>query len=86
MSLVRNDSIYVRWRTRRRLKWIAKAASTSATTITADEVADRLLNEVIEQKYPRIGELEKQMEETEDRILEQLAETPNAERPTPNVE
>lgn len=81
MSLPRNDSIYVKWQTRRRLKWIAKITGTrpglpAAEGVTADEVADRLLNEIIEQKYPNIDELERELEHAEKELLAKLVSPP----------
>jgi hypothetical protein len=79
VSLVRNDSIYVAWQTRRRLKWIAKAENkaqgvVTAAGATADEVADRLLNEIMDQRYPQLAEWEKKILATEDEIVRSIAD------------
>ena len=69
MTHFRDYSVYVQGKTQRRLRWIVAALG---NTITADEYADTLLNEVIEQRYPSIIEAEKQFASAEQCFVESV--------------
>jgi Mg2+ and Co2+ transporter CorA len=88
MSLLRNDSIFVNWRTRRRLKWLAKARNAARidfiegngenggrkSEVTADWIADQLLNKIIEQEHPEIVQLEKNLDDREAEVIGRITE------------
>jgi hypothetical protein len=71
----RSHEIYISRKTSRRLRWItqiARQTDPGQPTITRDEIADRLLNEKIEQEYPNIVELEKEYNKSEIELIEKL--------------
>lgn len=67
-SAFRSSYLYVQRRTRRRLHLIAGVGSGK----TADEVADNLLNEIIESKYPSVIRAEKEIAKLENALAEEL--------------
>lgn len=78
----RSAQIYVQGQTRYRLNLLARVmhgkpgtilpAGAHPNPITADELADQLLNEAIFSKYPVLGELEKQIKVLEDAAAEAI--------------
>ena len=76
--MIRKTEIYIQPKTRQRLKWIAALENDAAggphNLITRDEVADRLLNERIEELYPNIAKLEKRFKALEDQMIVELAQ------------
>jgi uncharacterized protein (DUF111 family) len=88
VSLIRNDSIFVNWRTRRRLKWLAKAKNVARldftegdvenggrkSETTADWIADQLLNKIIEQEHPEIVQLENNLDDREAEVIGRITE------------
>ena len=72
-SGVRSSYIYVQPKTRRRLHLLASA--THATT--PDEIADNLLNEIIESKYPAVLKVEKEIRKIESDLAGLLAKGTN---------
>lgn len=71
----RTSEIYVQRRTRRRLHM-------AAVGCTADELADRIINEHIEAKYPKIVAAEKQIAKIERDLAKQLGQTNGNETTT----
>lgn len=75
---LRASEVYVQPKTKRRLYWIATlerqhgVSDDPATNVTTDQIADRLLNERIEQLYPNIADLERQLEHTEAELIAKL--------------
>lgn len=78
----RSSQIYIRAQTRRRLHWLAHALSDekpgSSTSeppkiLTADELADRIINETIQAKYPQVLKIEKEIKKIEDDLRKLLA-------------
>lgn len=80
----RGAQIYIQSQTRYRLNLLARVMQGKPGTIlptgvhpnqvTADELADQLLNEAIFAKYPVLGELEKQIKVLEDKAAETIRE------------
>jgi hypothetical protein len=75
MSAFRGAQIYIQGQTRHRLNLLARimppvlrGPGAESTPMSADELADSLLNETILTKYPVLGKLE-----TEIRALEEKA-------------
>lgn len=67
MSQFRDASIYVSFKTLRRLRWVTKAISRNLPApLVADEFADRLLNEVLTERYPTLLQHEKRIAEAEE--------------------
>ncbi len=66
MSQFRAASIYISSATRRSLKMIARGEGVEKTV---DEVADRLLSSVINERYPALVTLQKKIEELEKETL-----------------
>jgi hypothetical protein len=82
---IRSKEIYVAPRTKKRLYWIrqlvnpepgavipVKAGEIMPHLATTDEIADSLLNEIIEQKYPNIKILEKRLDALEGQLITEL--------------
>jgi aconitase B len=80
---LRSKEIYVSGKTKQRLFWIlqternnnaGKIVNTQAETITMtiDSIADRLLNEIIETKYPNMKTLEKRLDALENQLVNEL--------------
>jgi HEPN domain-containing protein len=67
MSQFRASQIYISANTRRLLRSVAKAESADTTV---DEVGDRLLSEYITERYPGLVTLQKEVEQTEEKMLE----------------
>lgn len=73
MSQFRDASIYVSFKTLRRLRWVSKAISrTLPAPLVADEFADRLLNEVLFERYPSLLEYEKTVAKHEEEFAATL--------------
>lgn len=78
----RDRQIYVSKQTKTRLFWIREVEQDTAAEgkiITTDEIADRLLNEIIEAKYPNMKTLEKRLNTLEDQLVSELL-TPTVEK------
>ena len=67
----RTVSIYVRSDTRQRCHWLA--GSEHGMGMTADEVADNILNEWIEKNYPAVIKLEKEINRLKEGLRDELA-------------
>lgn len=65
----RDDQLYVRGKTKRRLRWIKNATQTLEPE---DEIADRYINERIEQEFPTILEAEAAFSKAETQFIESL--------------
>ncbi len=74
----RSDSIYISPKTKRRLRWLRQLEKSEARIVTSDEIAERLINEKIEQDFPNIAILEKRMNALEDQLLFELLDKPVA--------
>jgi len=83
----RQGEVYVQLKTKQRLRWIREllnkdrrsqdeARGIVTMPITQDEIADRLLNERIEQLYPNIGALERELEHAEAELIAKLVSPP----------
>ena len=75
MTTFRGAEIYVQGRTKQRLRWLAKALAPTipgAPALTADQLADQFLNELIEERFPAIKEVETAYNEAEKRLQEAL--------------
>jgi hypothetical protein len=75
----RGAQIYVQGQTRHRLTLLARVVppvprgpGIEATAITADELADSLLNEAMLTKYPALGQLEAQIRTLEESAAEAI--------------
>jgi len=88
MSL-RSDGIYIQPKTRTRLFHILEIEKdktrdelvTGATArITIDEIADRMLNERIEEVYPNIKSLEKKLDALTNQFRSELANPTSEEK------
>lgn len=74
----RDASIYVSFKTLRRLRWVAKAVAASTPNPfphmltrplpapTVDEFVDKLINEVLIERYPTLLQHEKRIAEAEE--------------------
>jgi hypothetical protein len=69
MSQFRASSIYISSATRRSLKMIARGEGVEKT---ADEVGDRLLSEVIAERYPGLVNLQKEIDALENDMIEKI--------------
>jgi len=68
--MIRNDSVYVSRDTRRMLRMIAKSKDSPGLPVTADQVADELLQDCIRAKYPALVEADKEYKALEKRMIE----------------
>jgi hypothetical protein len=75
----RGATIYVQGQTRHRLTLLARVVpavprgpGVESTQMTADELADSLLNEAMLTKFPQLGPLEKQIKLLEDAAAESI--------------
>ncbi len=91
MSLFRDKSLAISGKTLRRLHWIKEAelqragGSAEGKILTSDEIADRMLNEAIEQRYPQLLDAEKRVEAAEVELKKALLLEPaflSSEPPT----
>jgi hypothetical protein len=69
MSQFRGSQIYVSRTTRRMLSVIARAEGVDET---ADAVGERLLSETVENRYPALVALQKEIEVIESRMVEAI--------------
>jgi hypothetical protein len=76
--MFREGTIYVNTRTLRRLKWIRMTNPEPAEKLTLDEMADTMLNEMIEAKYPNVLKAEEMFKTS----LKDIAEVLKNERQT----
>jgi Mg2+ and Co2+ transporter CorA len=94
MSLIREDSVHISRKLRKRLWLIARAtapvpepnargAEGGSRKVTADEVAEKLLTEVIEQRFPQIAECEKAIEAAEENFRKAVVAAGEAAAPAP---
>jgi hypothetical protein len=104
VNLYREGTIYVQKRTLKRLKWIRQAGGAEGISVTdhnkytgelynrgmtLDEMADKLLNEYLEQKYPGLIPAEKLYNKAEDQAIETIKTTvaePRAREKIPSVD
>jgi hypothetical protein len=74
----REKSIYLSDKLLKRLSWLKKVQKTELdprgfpNILTMDALAERLLNEKIEQDYPDIKDLEKRMKALEEQMILEL--------------
>jgi CRISPR/Cas system-associated endoribonuclease Cas2 len=64
----RSDELYINGKTKRRLRWVANAVWKGQ--ITPDELADKLLNEVIEERWAQIKDAEQALAQAEQAFAE----------------
>ncbi len=74
----RPGEIYISLKTKRRLRWITQIEKErdQIENLTQDQVADRLLNEKIEQEYPNIADLEREFDHAEAELIAKLEAPP----------
>lgn len=65
----RGAEIYIESHTKKRLRWVAKALGEQ---VTPDSLANELLNEAIEAKYPQIKEAEAEYAKAEAQLQKAL--------------
>jgi Mg2+ and Co2+ transporter CorA len=75
----RGREIYISAKTKKRLFWILQLDKESVRDVTVDSIADGLLNEIIDQKYPNMKVLEKRLDALEDQLVSELL-TPTEEK------
>lgn len=68
----RDASIYVSFKTLRRLRWVAKAIAVQSSAGTADELADLLLNKILIERYPTLLDYEKTVAKHEEEFAATL--------------
>jgi hypothetical protein len=68
----RKNEIYVTPETKRRLYLLLKKEKENTRGVTIDEIADRLINERIEEKYPNFAKMEKKLNALEDQFVLEL--------------
>lgn len=68
----RGAELYVEAKTKQRLRYIAKAIG--EPELTADALADKFLNEIIESRYPQIKEVEAEVAQAEQKFSEAFKE------------
>jgi hypothetical protein len=68
----RKDPIFLSYPVWRGLKLLAKARTDEGHIITADQLADEMLAEVLNAKYPQLQELQKQVSKLEKDLLKTL--------------
>lgn len=71
MSAFRSATCYVKQRTMSRLRLAANLYPSQITN--TDEMADELINEGIERRWPEVLAVEKQIEEVKHRALQNIA-------------
>lgn len=83
---IRNEQIYLSTEVWQALRVLARAeratrTSNSGATVTAAEVADRLLRKAIREKHPQLLEHQKRIDELEKKLIGDLVEEANIDRP-----
>lgn len=71
----RGAELYVQPKTKKRLRMIARALGEpgdNGNAITADQLGDQYLNELIESRYPQIKDLEQEQEAAEKSFMQSL--------------
>lgn len=75
---IRAKEIYVSSKTKKRLYWVQQVVPElhdgdgRIRKLTQDEIAEALLTEIIEQKYPNIKTLEKRLDALEGQLISEL--------------
>lgn len=72
---IRRDPIYLSYGTWRALKLIGKARSDEGNIVTADQLADEMLQALLKEKYPQLTEHQKKVEKLERDLIKSLNET-----------
>ena len=71
---IRKDPIFLTYGVWRGLRLLAKARTEEGHIITADQLADEILSDVLNTKYPELQELQKQIEKLEKQTIKTLGE------------
>ena len=69
---IRKDPIFLTYPVWRGLRLLAKARTEEGHIITADQLADEMLAEVLHAKYPQLAELQKQVAKLEKETIKTL--------------
>jgi hypothetical protein len=69
---IRRDPIFLTYSVWRGLKLLAKARTDEGHIITADQLADEMLADVLNSRYPQLAELQKQVSKLEKDLLKTL--------------
>jgi hypothetical protein len=69
---IRREPTYLSYEVYRSLRLLAKARTDEGHIITADQLADEMLSEVLNAKYPQLQELQKQVAKLEKETIKSL--------------
>ena len=69
---IRRDPIYLTYDVWRELRLLAKAQTDEGNIVTADQVADTMLRQVLTERYPQLREHEKEVAKMEKQLLKTL--------------
>jgi hypothetical protein len=69
---IRRDPIYLSYDVWRELRLLAKAQTDEGNILTADQVADEILRQVLTERYPELREHEKQVANMEKELIKTL--------------
>jgi hypothetical protein len=69
---IRRDPIYLSYDVWRELRLLAKAQTDEGNIVSADQVADEMLRQMISEKYPQLGEHQKKVGKMERELIKTL--------------
>jgi hypothetical protein len=69
---IRRDPIYLSYETWRELRLLAKAQTSDGNIMTADQVADEILRQVLTERYPELRQHENEVAKMEKELIKKL--------------
>jgi hypothetical protein len=69
---IRRDPIYLSYDVWRELRLLAKAQTDEGNIVSADQVADEMLRQILSEKYPQLGEHQKKVVKMERELIKTL--------------